>query len=130
MNIFPDDRIFEIISLVAERENVKAYVIGGYVRDHIMGRDHPDKDIDIVVLGDGTQLARAIAREISPDISVTVFKNFGTAMFRYKNYDIEFVGARKESYSRNSRKPSVKPGTNKNSENSKKLKSIKIEIRG
>ena len=117
MNIFPDDRIFEIISLVAERENVKAYVIGGYVRDHIMGRDHPDKDIDIVVLGDGTQLARAIAREISPDISVTVFKNFGTAMFRYKNYDIEFVGARKESYSRNSRKPSVKPGTLEDDQN-------------
>jgi poly(A) polymerase len=111
MNIFLDDRIFEIISRVAARENFKAYVIGGYVRDHIMGRNHPDKDIDIVVLGDGAEMARAVAREISPDISVTVFRNFGTAMFRYKNYDIEFVGARKESYSRNSRKPAVMPGT-------------------
>jgi poly(A) polymerase len=117
MNIFPDDRIFEIISRVAEREKIEAYVIGGYVRDHIMGRDHPDKDIDIVVLGDGTEMARAVAREISKDISVTVFKNFGTAMFRYMNYDIEFVGARRESYSRNSRKPSVSPGTLEDDQN-------------
>ncbi len=111
MNIFPDDRIFEIVARVADREQVDVYVIGGYVRDHIMGRVHPDKDVDIVVLGDGPAMARAVAREISPDIKVTVFKTFGTAMFRYRDYDVEFVGARKESYSENSRKPSVAPGT-------------------
>ena len=111
MNIFPEEKIFEIVARVAEREHVEAYAIGGYVRDHIMGRDNPDKDIDIVVLGDGVALAKAVAAEISTDINVTVFKTFGTAMFRYKNSDIEFVGARKESYSISSRKPTVAPGT-------------------
>jgi poly(A) polymerase len=117
MNIFPDDRIFEVIALVADREQVEAYVIGGFVRDYIMGREHPDKDIDIVVLGDGPAMARTVAREISRDIRVTVFKTFGTAMFRYQNYDIEFVGARKESYSADSRKPSVTPGSLEDDQN-------------
>ena len=111
MNISPEEKIFEIIARVAEREQVEAYAIGGYVRDHIMGRDNPDKDIDIVVLGDGVAIAKAVANEINPDISVTVFKTFGTAMFRYKNSDIEFVGARKESYTKSSRKPAVEPGS-------------------
>lgn len=111
MKIFPEEKIFGIVSRVAEREQVEAYAIGGYVRDHIMGRDNPDKDIDIVVLGDGVALAKAVAKEINPDINVTVFKTFGTAMFRYKDSDIEFVGARKESYSSSSRKPAVVPGT-------------------
>lgn len=117
MNIFPDDRIFEVIALVADREQVEAYVIGGFVRDYIMGREHPDKDIDIVVLGDGPAMARTVAREISRDIRVTVFRTFGTAMFRYQNYDIEFVGARKESYSADSRKPSVTPGSLEDDQN-------------
>ena len=117
MNIFPDDKVFELVARVADREQVEVYVIGGYVRDHIMGREHPDKDIDIVVIGDGPAIARAVAREISPDIKVTVFRNFGTAMFRYGNYDIEFVGARKESYSSNSRKPSVMAGTLEDDQN-------------
>jgi poly(A) polymerase len=111
MKIFPDDRIFEIVARVADRDKTEAYVIGGYVRDYIMGRVHPYMDIDIVVIGDGPAMARAVAREISHDIKVTVFKTFGTAMFRYQNHDIEFVGARKESYSEDSRKPSVSPGT-------------------
>lgn len=117
MKIFPDDRIFEVVAGVADRENVEAYVIGGFVRDHIMGRVNPDRDIDIVVLGDGPAMARAVAREISRDIRVTVFKTFGTAMFRYRNSDIEFVGARKESYSADSRKPSVTPGTLEDDQN-------------
>lgn len=111
MNIIPEEKIFEIVARVAEREHVEAYAIGGYVRDHIMGRDNPDMDIDIVVLGDGVGMAKAVAAEINPDINVTVFKTFGTAMFRYKNSDIEFVGARKESYKKSSRKPAVEPGT-------------------
>ena len=117
MKIFPDDRIFEVVAKVADREQVEAYIIGGYVRDHIMGREHPDRDIDIVVIGDGPAMARAVAREISRDIRVTVFKTFGTAMFRYGNHDIEFVGARKESYSEDSRKPSVTPGTLEDDQN-------------
>jgi poly(A) polymerase len=111
MKIFPEEKIFGIVSRVAEKEQVEAYAIGGYVRDHIMGRDNPDKDIDIVVLGDGVALAKAVAKKINPDINVTVFKTFGTAMFRYKESDIEFVGARKESYNASSRKPAVAPGT-------------------
>ena len=117
MKIFPDDRIFEIVARVADRDNVEAYVIGGFVRDHIMGREYSDRDIDIVVLGDGPAMARAVAREISRDIKVTVFKTFWTAMFRYGNSDIEFVGARKESYSADSRKPSVLPGTLEDDQN-------------
>lgn len=117
MKIFPDNRIFKTVARVADRDNTRAYVIGGYVRDYIMGRVRPDMDIDIVVIGDGPAMARAVAREISPDIKVTVFKTFGTAMFRYKNHDIEFVGARKESYSEDSRKPSVSPGTLEDDQN-------------
>ncbi|MGB8357847.1 MAG: HD domain-containing protein, partial [Bacteroidales bacterium] len=117
MDIIPEERIFEIVARVTEREHVKAYVIGGYVRDHIMGREHPDMDIDIVVLGDGVAMAKAIAEEINPDINVTVFKTFGTAMFHYRNYDIEFVGARKESYRKNSRKPTVSPGSLEDDQN-------------
>jgi poly(A) polymerase len=117
MDIFPEERIFEIVSRVADREHVNAYVIGGYVRDHIMGREHPDKDIDILVLGDGVAMAKATAAEINPDIKVTVFKTFGTAMFRHRNYDIEFVGARKESYRKNSRKPTVSPGSLEDDQN-------------
>ena len=111
MNILPEEKIFEIVARVADREHIKVYAIGGYVRDHIMGRNNPDKDIDIVVLGDGVAMAKAVAAEVNPDINVTVFKTFGTAMFRYKNADIEFVGARKESYIKSSRKPAVEPGT-------------------
>lgn len=117
MYIIPDDSIFEIIARVAERESVEAYVIGGYVRDYILRREHPEKDIDIVVLGDGVKMARAVSREINRGIKVTVFKTFGTAMFRSGIYDIEFVGARKESYSSDSRKPAVMPGTIEDDQN-------------
>ncbi len=111
MNICLNDKIFEILSSVVTSENVQAYVIGGWVRDCLLKRDHPDKDIDIVVIGSGIEIARKAARKIHPGIKVSVFKNFGTAMFRYKEYEIEFVGARKESYDRNSRKPVVENGT-------------------
>ncbi len=75
MNISLNDRIFGIVASVAEKEKAEAYVIGGFVRDHIMGRDNPDKDIDIVVLGDGVAIARAVAKSINPGISVTVYQN-------------------------------------------------------
>jgi poly(A) polymerase len=111
MNICLYDKIFQTLSDVVTTEKTEAYVIGGYVRDCLLKRDHPDKDIDIVVIGSGIEIARKVAKKLSPEIKVSVFKNFGTAMFRYNKYDIEFVGARKESYDRNSRKPIVENGT-------------------
>jgi len=96
---------------VVTSENVQAYVIGGWVRDCLLKRNHPDKDIDIVVIGSGIDIARKAARKIKPGIKVSVFKNFGTAMFKNDEYEIEFVGARKESYNRGSRKPVVEDGT-------------------
>jgi poly(A) polymerase len=111
MNICLNDKIFETLSAVFTAEDVRAYVIGGWVRDCILRRDHPEKDIDIVVIGSGIEIAKKAARKISPRIKVSIFKNFGTAMFRYNEYEIEFVGARKESYNRGSRKPVVENGT-------------------
>jgi poly(A) polymerase len=111
MNICLNDKIFGTLSSVVTSENVEAYVIGGWVRDCLLKRDHPDKDIDIVVLGNGIEIAKKVARKIRPGLKVTVFKSFGTAMFRNQEYEIEFVGARKESYDRNSRKPVVEDGT-------------------
>ncbi len=111
MNICLNDKIFDLLSDVVSSENVRAWLIGGYVRDFLLRRDHPDKDIDIVVVGSGIDIARKAARTMGSNIKVSVFKNFGTAMFRYNDYDIEFVGARKESYNRGSRKPVVETGT-------------------
>jgi poly(A) polymerase len=111
MNICLNDKVFGLLSEVISSENVEAWVIGGYVRDCLLRRDHPDKDIDIVVLGNGIDIARKAAKKLDPHIKVSVFRNFGTAMFRFKEYDIEFVGARKESYNRGSRKPLVTTGS-------------------
>ena len=111
MNICLNDKIFEILSEVVSSENVDAWVIGGYVRDCLLKRENPDKDIDIVVVGNGIDIARKSARKLGSNIKVSVFRNFGTAMFRFGDYDIEFVGARKESYNRGSRKPAVISGS-------------------
>lgn len=101
--------IFSHVATVAERENVETYVIGGYVRDLFL--DRPSKDIDIVTVGRGIEMATKVAENIDPNLNVHTFKNFGTAMFRFHDSEIEFVGARKESYSRDSRKPIVEDGT-------------------
>jgi poly(A) polymerase len=111
MNICLNDKIFETLSSVVTSESVEAYVIGGWVRDCLLKRDHSDKDIDIVVIGSGIDIARKAAKKINPKIKVSIFKNFGTAMFKNGDYEIEFVGARKESYDRGSRKPVVEDGT-------------------
>lgn len=111
MNICLNDKIFETLCDVVTSENVEAYVIGGWVRDCLLKRYHPDKDIDILVIGSGIDIARKVARRMNPRIKVSVFKNFGTAMFKNDEYEIEFVGARKESYDRGSRKPVVENGT-------------------
>ncbi|MBN1387197.1 MAG: HD domain-containing protein [Bacteroidales bacterium] len=117
INRFISDRIFSIIADSAYESGVEAYVIGGYVRDCLLGRDYEKRDIDIVVDGSGIELAIKVARRISPGIKITVYKNFGTAMFRTKGHIIEFVGARKESYSSNSRKPVVENGTLEDDQN-------------
>lgn len=101
--------VYEIASQVADELGVSAYAVGGVVRDLVLGRK--SKDIDIVVVGSGIAFATAVAKAISPHIEVSVFKNFGTARFRYADTEVEFVGARKESYRANSRKPIVEDGT-------------------
>jgi len=101
--------VFTILAEVANSEKLEVYVIGGYVRDAIIHR--PSNDIDIVVVGNGIQFAEKVAAIIGNDSRVTVFRNFGTAMLKYEDLDIEFVGARKESYRRSSRKPIVEDGT-------------------
>jgi poly(A) polymerase len=104
---FLQRKIFTIVSETAARQGVEAYVIGGYVRDCFLQR--PSKDIDIVVQGSGIGLAKEVGKQLQ--LSVVVYKNFGTAMLHYDNMDIEFVGARKESYRSDSRKPIVENGT-------------------
>lgn len=103
-------KLFKIISEVAERHQQTVYIVGGYVRDTLMKRQAPT-DIDFVTEQSGIALAEAVAREINPKLKVSVFKNYGTAMFKYNGLDLEFVGARKESYSEDSRKPAVEGGT-------------------
>jgi poly(A) polymerase len=115
MTIKLKDKIFTVLSEVAEELNNPCYVIGGYVRDYILGR--PSKDVDIVVVGSGINLARALAKRLGIKGKVSVYKNFGTAMLRYAGLDIEFVGARKESYQYGSRKPSVENGTLEDDQN-------------
>ena len=99
--------VFRLVSEVAEERGVRAFVIGGYVRDCFLGREC--NDIDIVVEGSGIDFARAVGEKSGKKVSY--FKNFGTAMLRFKGDEIEFVGARKESYRRESRKPIVENGT-------------------
>lgn len=104
---FLEHEIFGIVSDVAASMGVRAFVIGGYVRDCFLGRQ--SKDIDIVVEGSGIELAEAVGAKVRSNVSV--FKNYGTAMLRFKGIEVEFVGARKESYNRDSRKPVVEDGT-------------------
>ena len=102
-----DAPVFALVSETAAELGVRAFVIGGYVRDCFLGR--PNTDIDIVVEGSGIDLAKAVAAKIPTHVSV--FKNFGTAMLHYQGIEVEFVGARRESYHRESRKPVVEDGT-------------------
>jgi len=100
--------VIQLLRKVADRSDADVYVIGGYVRDVLLERDV--KDIDVVTTGNGIELANRVAEEIGKT-QVKIFKNFGTAMLRYKSWELEFVGARKESYSQDSRKPLVASGT-------------------
>ena len=102
-------KLFKIISKVAQENNQTVYIVGGYVRDLLMQRKAPT-DIDFVTEQSGIELAKAVGKELG-DLKVSVFKTYGTAMIKYQDLDLEFVGARKESYSENSRKPAVETGT-------------------
>ena len=101
--------LIQQLGAVAEKLQVEAYIIGGYVRDKILQR--PNKDIDIVCVGSGIEFAKEVAQLIAPKTKVNYFKNYGTAQFKYHDIDLEFVGARKESYNRDSRNPIVEDGT-------------------
>ena len=102
-------RIFEIISEEADHLHFETYAIGGYVRDIFLRRN--SKDIDVVCVGSGIQLAEAVTKKLGGKAKLSVFKNFGTAQIKWKDVEVEFVGARKESYDRNSRNPIVEDGT-------------------
>ncbi len=113
-----DQEIFHQISTIADRLGVECYVVGGYVRDIFLER--PSNDIDVVVVGSGIAVAQALKKELGKKAHLSVFKNFGTAQVKFmrtedggtrKEYEVEFVGARKESYSHDSRKPVVEDGT-------------------
>ncbi len=109
-SILPQEReVFNLIAKAAKNCGVPAYVVGGYVRDRLLAR--PTKDIDIVCVGDGIQLANEVASLLRPRPRVAFYSRFGTAMLRHRDMEIEFVGARKESYRADSRKPDVELGT-------------------
>lgn len=104
-----DQEIFHQISAVADRLGVECYVVGGYVRDIFLER--PSDDIDVVVVGSGIEVALALKKELGRKAHLSVFRNFGTAQVKFHDMEVEFVGARKESYSHDSRKPIVEDGT-------------------
>jgi len=104
-----DKPIFRLISRAADEMKLECYLIGGYVRDFFLYR--PSNDIDVVAIGKGIELAESVAGKLGRNTSLNVFKNFGTAQIKHKEYEIEFVGARKESYCNDSRKPIVEDGS-------------------
>lgn len=101
--------VFRLISQTADEMDLECYVIGGYVRDFFLFR--PSKDIDVMTVGKGIELAEAVARKLGRRARISVFKNFGTAQVKFGDYEVEFVGARRESYTHDSRKPVVEDGT-------------------
>src|SRR5690606_25955881 len=112
MNVKEDlskSAIFEKVGSCADALGLETYVVGGYVRDMVLERE--SKDIDFVCLGSGIELAKKLSATFERPVPVSVFKNYGTAMINWEGWELEFVGARKESYSPSSRKPLVDRGT-------------------
>ena len=109
ISFFKSSGIFRTAELLSEQLQTEVYVVGGYVRDQFLGRQ--SKDIDFLVIGDGLAFAQAYAAKLGKGATLSVFKNFGTAHIQYKHFNLEFVGARKESYLRDSRKPKVQQGS-------------------
>ncbi len=112
-------KIFNLIRQTAEKLGFPAYVVGGYVRDRLLARE--SKDMDIVCVGNGIDLAEELAKSMIPRPKVAIFKRFGTAMLKHGDLEIEFVGARRESYRRNSRKPAVENGSLEDDQNRRDL---------
>ena len=110
-----DKDIFHLISSVADDLGLECYVVGGYVRDIFLER--PSNDIDVVVVGSGIEVASALKQRLGRKAHLSVFRNFGTAQVKYRDTEVEFVGARKESYSHDSRKPIVENGTLEDDQN-------------
>lgn len=110
-----DHDIFHKISAAADSLGMECYVVGGYVRDLFLER--PSSDIDVVVVGSGIQVADALKKQLGKKARISVFRNFGTAQVKYGDMEVEFVGARRESYQRNSRKPIVEDGTLEDDQN-------------
>ena len=108
--------LFKVVREVVSDLELEAYVIGGFVRDQLLGRGQK-KDIDIVAVGSGIELAQAVQKKLKGAKPVQIFKTYGTAMIHWKGIDIEFVGARKESYAAHSRNPEVAPGTLEDDQN-------------
>lgn len=108
-------KVFKLLSETADEMNMECYVVGGYVRDLLLHR--PSKDIDVVVVGSGIQMAEKFSSKLGKGSHISVFKNFGTAQVKYRDLEVEFVGARKESYSHDSRKPIVEDGTLEDDQN-------------
>ncbi|MEM8895089.1 MAG: tRNA nucleotidyltransferase, partial [Bacteroidota bacterium] len=101
--------IFSTVHECADELGLETYVVGGFVRDLLLKR--PNKDIDFVAVGDGVGLATTVAKKLGDMVNVTIYKNFGTAAIKFEDFEFEFVGARKESYRQDSRKPVVAAGT-------------------
>ena len=105
-----DNKLFKVISECADKIGVDCYVVGGYVRDLLMGLEKSN-DIDILIVGDGIEIAKMVSKKLNTHSKVKIYKNFRTAAFKYQNVELEFVGSRKESYKFNSRNPTVEIGT-------------------
>ena len=104
-----DTKLFHLIGDTADELGLECYVVGGYVRDLYLER--PSKDIDVVVVGSGIAMAEAQRKRLGRGAHVSIFRNFGTAQLKWRDMEVEFVGARKESYTHDSRKPIVEDGT-------------------
>jgi len=104
-----NDKLFKTISNCADQLGLDCYVIGGFVRDYFLKRE--SKDVDIVVVGSGIEMAKLVSKALKITSEIKIFKTYGTAMLQYSNFEIEFVGARKESYSAKSRNPKIFKGT-------------------
>ena len=110
-------QLFKTVSETADELGLETYVIGGFVRDHLLDRKRKNADIDFVVIGSGIELAQEVQKRLAMATKVQVFKTYGTAMLRHDDIEIEFVGARKESYSENSRNPAVENGSLEDDQN-------------